>query len=151
MIRSERSHSERGGLPSPLQRAFLVEASERAEDLLAEQRHVLAGARELDAPALREHHRRADRLGETAQQPRDRRLRKAELLGCARDAAQAQASFERDELWKQSVAEIASKTRVRHGRLHQSVSSKVSLTNRAARPICRSLRSPEARDDEADR
>jgi hypothetical protein len=75
---------------------------------------VAPGVGELDAAATRAQHRLAHRVGELAQQPRDGGLRERELVGGARDAAQAHAGLEGDQLGKHAVAEIAAKSRSGH-------------------------------------
>src|SRR5689334_20016540 len=97
-------------------RPLRFETLEGAENLFAQPCHFLAFGGDLDAPALGEHHRRAHRVGETAQQSRDGGLREAQLVGCARDPTQAQAGLESDELRKQSVAKERTETWTGHGR-----------------------------------
>jgi hypothetical protein len=76
----------------------LVEAVQRTQYLLAEERHVPAGFGELDAPAPGLEHRRSHGFGKAAEQTGDGWLRESQLVRGARDAAQAQARLERDEL-----------------------------------------------------
>src|SRR6185312_5824950 len=96
--------------------APLLEALEGTQDLLAERGDVAPRARELDAPALRGEHGLPHGVAQFSEQARDGGLRHAELLGGARDAAQAQARLEGDQLGKQAVTEVAAKPRSCHGK-----------------------------------
>lgn len=83
----------------------LLEAIHGVEEIVAERERLEPEGRGLDAPVPHHRHRAAERLGELAQHARHRRLRERELLGRARDAAQAHAGLERHELGKETVTE----------------------------------------------
>jgi len=68
----------------------------------------------LDATVADRGDRAAHRLRELAQQRRDRGLRDAQLLGGARDAAQAHGGLEGEQLRQESVAEETSEAGAGH-------------------------------------
>jgi hypothetical protein len=109
----------------------LLEAVQRPEHLFAQERHLLPGFRELDALAARLEHGRTDEFREFSQQPGDGGLGESQLVGRARDAAQAQAGFEGDELGEKSVPEIPAQAVSGHVGAPLVRQPKVSLTNRA--------------------
>jgi hypothetical protein len=104
----------RGAIRADLEGALRLEALQRFEDFLAQPRHCLAGAGELDAAAARVQQRRAHGVRELPQQARHGGLRERQFLGRARDATQAHARLEGDQLRQESVPEITSNSRAGH-------------------------------------
>ena len=98
--------------------AFHVEALERHEDFMAEREQLAPEGGGLDAPVAQLRHRRAERIGELADEARNRGLRERQLLGRACHAAVAHARLECDELGKHAVAKIPSQSDASHGALH---------------------------------
>lgn len=95
-----------------------VEVLEGREDLVAQPEHLVAEGGGLDAAVAQLRHRGAERLGELADEARHRGLRERQLLGRARDAAEADTRLEGDELGKHAVTKISSQPDTGHGALH---------------------------------
>jgi len=113
--------------------AFL-EALHRVHHLVAQDQQLPAERRGFDTAVADRGDGAADRVRELAQHARHRRLRERELLGRARDAAEAHARLERHELGKETVPEELSQPGARHRELLKSSLAKVWLTNRLLKP-----------------
>jgi hypothetical protein len=96
-----------------------LEAVQRAEHLFAQERNLTPGPGELHAPAPRMQDRLADRLGKLLEQPRYGGLRERQLARGARDAAQAHARFESDQLGDESMPEEPAQAGSGHARLQK--------------------------------
>jgi len=80
------------------------------QQLADELQQLEARGRGLDAAIAHLREWRAERVRELSQHAGDRGLREGELLGRARDGAQAHAGFEGHHLRQEPVAEIASQS-----------------------------------------
>jgi len=120
-----RGNAQMLGLGAPERRELGVGANETVDQLVAGLAQRVAGAGEAQAPSLLLEQHYLERRGELLQLKRHGGLGEVQLLGRARDAAQAGDGFEHEKLGQQPMAKES--TRMRTGHLGSCSVSELSL------------------------